>query len=547
MNMKIIFQTARCVTVEIEDGSLYQAKREREIYVNGTFYGKTDKVIASIYGLKPDTGYEIVAREYEDGNAWTGTPGECGNPGHAKSGEENKNKVCVCECAAYVRTDHEFVTLNVKDFGAKGDGIQDDTPFIQAAVMCCPKESRVLIPEGTYKITSLFLKDDLRLELAEGAVLSAETDRTRFPILKGLIDSYDEQEEYNMGTWEGNPLDCFAGIITGMNVKNVVVYGQGTIDGNASRDNWWNNPKVRRIAFRPRMIFLNHCEDVTVQGITVKNSPSWNIHPYFSDHLRFVDLSVINPKDSPNTDGLDPESCHDVEIVGVYFSLGDDCIAVKSGKIYMGSKHKVPSQDIVIRQCCMRDGHGSITIGSEMAGGVRNLTVKDCLFLHTDRGLRIKTRRGRGKAAVLDEIVFENIHMDHVMTPFVINSFYYCDPDGHSEYVATKEALPVDERTPEIRTLAFRDILAENCHVAAAYMYGLPEQKIGRVEMERVRVTYAKDAKKDVPAMMDGLGPVSRMGIYANNIYTLVLEDVVIQGQDGDAIVVENIDNLVEK
>ena len=148
---------------------------------------------------------------------------------------------------------------------------------------------------------------------------------------------------------------------------------------------------------------------------------------------------------------------------------------------------------------------------------------------------------------MLDEIVFENIHMDHVMTPFVINSFYYCDPDGHSEYVATKEALPVDERTPEIRTLAFRGILAENCHVAAAYMYGLPEQKIGRVEMERVRVTYAKDAKEDVPAMMDGLGPVSRMGIYANNIHTLVLEDVVIQGQDGDAIVVENIDNLVEK
>lgn len=158
---------------------------------------------------------------------------------------------------------------------------------------------------------------------------------------------------------------------------------------------------------------------MTVQGITVRNSPSWNIHPYFSDHLRFFDLKVLNPKDSPNTDGLDPESCQDVEIAGVYFSLGDDCIAVKSGKIYMGSTYKRPSKDISIRRCCMRDGHGSVTIGSEMAGGVKNLTVKDCMFLHTDRGLRIKTRRGRGKDAVVDGIVFEHIRMDHVMTPFL--------------------------------------------------------------------------------------------------------------------------------
>ena len=351
MSIKVIFRTARCVTIEIEDGSIYESEKEWEIYIDGIKYGTTKQVITSIHDLKPDTRYEIAVKNADE------------------------------ESVAIVKTDQEFVTLDVRDFGAKGDGIQDDTPYIQAAVMCCPKDSRVLIPEGTYRITSLFLKDDLRLELAKGAVLSAETDRTKFPVLRGMIESYDEREEYNMGTWEGNPLDCFSSIITGMNVKHVVIYGQGIIDGNASRENWWNNPKVRRIAFRPRMIFLNHCEDVVIQGIQVQNSPSWNLHPYFSNHLRFLDLKVLNPKDSPNTDGLDPESCHDVEIAGVYFSVGDDCIAVKSGKIYMGSKYKVPSQDITIRQCCMRDGHGSITVGSEMAGGVRNLTVKDCLFL----------------------------------------------------------------------------------------------------------------------------------------------------------------------
>ena len=363
MNIKVIFQTARCVTLEIEDGSIFESDKEREIYINGTFYKKTRRVISSIYDLKPDTDYEILVKDEEE------------------------------EECLQIKTDHEFVTLNVHDFGAKGDGIQDDTHFIQTAILCCPKESRVLIPAGTYKVTSLFLKDDLRLELAKGAVLLGETDRTKFPVLKGLIDSYDEKDEYNMGTWEGNPLDCFSSMITGMNIHRAVIYGQGIMDGSASFENWWKNHKVKNIAFRPRMIFLNHCSDVTVQGIQVQNSPSWNIHPYFSDRLRFLDMSVLNPKVSPNTDGLDPESCQDVEIAGVYFSVGDDCIAVKAGKIYMGKKYKRPCRDMVIRQCCMRDGHGSVTVGSEMAGGVQNLTVKDCLFLHTDRGLRIKTRR----------------------------------------------------------------------------------------------------------------------------------------------------------
>ena len=122
----------------------------------------------------------------------------------------------------------------MRDFGAKGDGVQNDTLFIQAAIMACPKEGRVLIPEGTYKITSLFLKDDLKIELAKGAVLSAETDRSHFPVLPGLIQSYDEESEYNLGTWEGNPLSMFSAIITGINVKHVVFYGEGVIEGNAN-------------------------------------------------------------------------------------------------------------------------------------------------------------------------------------------------------------------------------------------------------------------------------------------------------------------------
>ena len=377
MELKVIYKNARCAVIEIEDGGRYHTASSWTIYLNHKEAAKTDKAVTSLYHLTPDTQYEVEAVN--------------------EAGER---------IMSYFATDYEFVTLNVRDFGAKGDGESDDTIFIQAAIMACPKESRVLIPAGTYRISSLFLKDDVSIELDEGAVLSAFTDRSRFPVFKGMIQSYNEKDEYNLGTWEGNPLPMFTAIITGVNVKNVTIYGQGTIDGNADRENWWKDPKIMNGAFRPRMVFLERCEHVVLQGITVQNSPSWNLHPYFSDNLRFLDMKVLNPKDSPNTDGLDPESCKNVEITGVYFSLGDDCIALKSGKIYMGSTYKRPCENVTIRQCCMRDGHGSITIGSEMAGGVKNLTVRDCMFLHTDRGLRIKTRRGRGKDAVVQGILF---------------------------------------------------------------------------------------------------------------------------------------------
>ena len=158
-----------------------------------------------------------------------------------------------------------------------------------------------------------------------------------------------------------------------------------------------------------------------------------------SKHLKFIDVKILNPANSHNTDGLDPESCQDVLVLGTYISVGDDCIAIKSGKIYMAQKEKTPTEDMTVRQCCMRDGHGAVTVGSEIAAGVKDVHIRDCMFMNTDRGLRVKTRRGRGKLSVLDDISFENIDMDNVMTPFVVNSFYFCDPDGKTEYVGSRK------------------------------------------------------------------------------------------------------------
>lgn len=518
MNAKVIFKTSRKFLLEWEDFGIYNTEKEYEVWLNGAFVLRSRLVIQTVSGLTPDTEYSVSLR---------------------------------CDGAVIseftVRTDVEFVTLNVKRFGAKGDGVHDDTLAIQAAIASCPKDGRVYIPKGIYLVTSLFLKSDLILDIGKDAVLFGHADRTKFGVLPGMLPGYDETTEYNLGSWEGNPLDIFTSMITGINVSNVVITGEGTLDGNATFEDWWEDDRAKIIAFRPRMIFLNHCDHVVLHGITVKNSPSWNIHPYFSNDLRFLDLTIINPWDSPNTDGMDPESVNGLEIAGINFSLGDDCIALKSGKYYMGHKYKVASQNIEIRQCCMNNGHGAVTIGSEMAAGVKHVHVKDCLFRHTDRGLRIKTRRGRGKDAVVEDICFENIHMDHVLTPFVLNSYYNCcDPDCHSDYVKCKTALPVDERTPAVKQMIFRNIEAHNCHVAGAFLYGLPEMKVDYVEFDHVAIDYAENPEPDEPAMMDEIELTAKMGIYINNVQKLILNDVTVTGCEGEPFLLENIDKLME-
>lgn len=519
MEIRLVMKTARSASIELDDGGIYKTKETYRILVNESEEKTTDTVITSVYGLRPDTDYEIRVEDMQ--------------------GKMQGNLA--------FRTDYEFVTLNVRKFGAKGDGISDDTSFIQAAIMACPANSRVLIPKGTYKITSLFLKSGINLELAKGAELLADTDRSHFAILPGLVESYDETEEYNLGTWEGNPLPMFAGIISGIGVSDVTLYGEGSINGAANHENWWKNEKVMVGAFRPRMLSLNRCRNIRVQGLYFHDSPAWVIHPYFSDQLLFCNLIVENPAQSPNTDGLDPESCRDVTICGIRFSLGDDCIAVKSGKIYMGRKYKTPSSNVHVYQCLMENGHGAVTVGSEMAGGVNNLIVEKCRFYHTDRGLRIKTRRGRGRDAVLDNIIFRNLEMEQVMTPFTANAFYFCDPDGRTEFVQSRETYPVDDGTPVMKRFYFENITAKDCHVAASWFDGLPEAKIEQITMRNVGVSFADDAKCDVPIMSNGVDACSRKGLFARNVKKMVLENVTIEGCAGEEFELFGVDEIIRK
>lgn len=519
MEFRIIELTSRSMTAELMNEDIYFSKKNYNVYLNGTLVHENEsKNVFSIFNLVPSTPYEIVLEEV--------------------GGEKTVQTI---------ETKDEYVRLDVKRFGAVGDGKTEDTSALQAAILACPDKGSVYISEGTYLTGPLFLKSHITIEFADGATLLGITDRSKYPILPGYTVAVDEKEEYYLGTWEGNPLGTMASLITGINVEDVKIVGKGILDGNGQNGDWWIDVRNKKRAWRPRTVFLNNCRNITLQGLKVQNSPSWTIHPYFSEEIQFLDMEISNPYNSHNTDGIDPESCKDVKIIGVKISVGDDCIAIKSGKLFMGKKFKKPSEELIIRNCIMEKGHGAVVVGSEISGGVRNVNVSQCLFRNTDRGLRIKTRRGRGEDSVLDQITFSNIDMDEVLTPFVINMYYFCDPDGKTEYVWSKEKLPVDEMTPAIKRLTFTDIVCHNTHVAAAFFYGLPESPIEEVKLENIQFDYKDEAESGVPAMMSFVDPVSKMGIFARHINKLSLENVKLVGYEGKEKDIENVACVIEK
>ncbi len=501
-------QTYRCTLSEVPDGK----KRWPRMPMEDRTESLARKLLC-YYGLFPDTEYRVTA-VFEDG-----------------SREE-----------AVFRTLDETCTMDVRRFGALGDGIHNDGPALQAAIACCPAGGRVWVPKGTYLTGSLFLKSGLHLDFEEGAVLKLLGDRSALPILPGMTPHWDEKGDTDLGTWEGNPLDSFAALVTGVEVRDVSITGKGILDGGDG--DWWQNPKIRRGAWRPRLFFLCRCQGVTVQGLTFRNSPAWNIHPYFSKDLTFLDIFVNAPATSPNTDGFDPESCENILLCGAHFSVGDDCIAIKAGKIYMATTRHTPTRKVRICHCLMEDGHGGVTVGSEMAGGVYDVEVSHCLMRNTDRGLRIKTRRGRGKEGVIDDIRFRDIRMEHVRTPLCCNAMYFCDPDGHSRYVQTREKLPVDDRTPRVGKLTFERVTAVGVEACAGYFLGIPEMPCDRVELTDCVFVYDPEGRPMVPVMAEGVEECRGQGLILKNVRKAVLRNTRFEGLEGDEVDTEQVESL---
>ncbi len=507
MDFKIVDIFNRSVTFELNNNQAYCPECTYMLYIDGEFKDTVSTNVFSVFDLKPDTEYVAELK--------------CEN-------EDEISKLSF-------KTKTEKLLLDVANFGAAGDGVKKDTLAIQAAVYCCPEGGTVRISKGTYLTGPIFLKSNITILLEEGAILLGITDRYEYPILPGMVRRTDDiKKEMSFTSWEGNPLDSFASIITGQNVENVNIIGKGIIDGNASNSDWWIDVRNKKGAWRPKLVELTRCKNIKIQGINMQNSPCWSVHPYYSDNISFIDCSIFNPDNSPNTDGIDPENCSDVKIIGVKISVGDDCVALKSGKIYMAKYHYKKTENITIRNCKFERGHGAVTIGSEIACGVCNLDVSKCIFEKTDRGLRVKSRRGRGDKSVLANLRFSNIKMNQVQMPFTVNMFYFCDPDGHSDYVQCQEAMPVDEKTPSVGNLTISDVSCEGVNSVFVCIYGLPESPVSGVYMDNVRVSYLPESERVpmCPIMMDNFPDMCGRGIFIKNADMITMCNIDIIGSE---------------
>ncbi len=511
--LNTLFISASSACFEWDNELPYYAPEAYTVFLNGREVLKSDTNVFSLFGLDPGTEYELTTTLSEG---------------------VFKFKTLNCSCS-----------VNVKDFGAIGDGSTDDTAAIQSAINCLPCGGRLVFPAGTYLTAPLCLKSHVTLELTAGATLLGSTDTARYPVIPGYVTDMQTGDELHFGTWEGNAIPMHQALIFAEYAEDVTIVGPGTVDGNAQNSTWWQNPKAP--IGRPRLLFFNRCDGVRIHGIIAQNSASWQLHPYYSKNIDILDISVFAPKDSPNTDAVDPEACDTVNIIGCKFSVGDDCIAIKSSKIDVAKRFKTPAIRHTIRNCLMQFGHGAITLGSEMSGGVKELTVNRCVFRRTDRGLRIKTRRGRGKYAVIDGVLFENIKMEGVITPIAINMWYNCcDPDRFSEYVWSRERLPVDDRTPYLGDFTFRNMTCTGCEAAACYCDGLPEQPIGSITLENISFEFSKDAKPAKPIMRSYLDEVCKLGMYFDNVGVLSVKNVSVDGAIGEELIANHVGKIIK-
>ena len=306
------------------------------------------------------------------------------------------------------------------------------TDLINKTIARCSKDGggRVIIPAGTWLTGPITLKSNVNLYLEEGATLLFTTDETQYPLV--------------YTRWEG--MDCYnyQPCIYAIDAENVALTGKGVVDGNGSNENWWymkgnkehgyvdgkisqkigrpmlqdfcedGTPAEQRrfgigYGLRPQLVNFVRCKNVLIEDVTLLRSPFWVIHPLFCENLTVRGVHVQN--DGPNGDGCDPESCKNVVIENCFFDTGDDCIAIKSGRNRDGRDCGIPSENIIVRNCRMKNGHGGVVVGSEISGGYRNLFVHDCVMdsPDLDRVVRIKTNSCRG--GIIENIYVKNVEV----------------------------------------------------------------------------------------------------------------------------------------
>lgn len=319
---------------------------------------------------------------------------------------------------------------------------------INKAIDACSKAGggTVVIPEGIWNTGAITLKDNVNLQVSKGAT---------------LLFAFDPQQRAIVPTrWEGNDCLNYQPCIYAYQAKNIAVTGEGTIDGNGSNDTWWKmsnkkghglgedvgesqkvgSPELRAMGeakvpmaernmkgkgLRPQLINFYQCENILIEGVTMLRSPFWVMHPLLSKNITVRGVTVWN--EGPNGDGFDPESCENIILDNVTFHTGDDCIAIKSGRNNDGRLWNLPTKNMIIRNCNMADGHGGVSIGSEISGGANNIFVENCVMdsPNLDVILRIKTSNCRG--GIIENVYMRNVKVGQCAQGVLLCSMLY-DP-----------------------------------------------------------------------------------------------------------------------
>ncbi|WP_374165332.1 glycoside hydrolase family 28 protein [Arcticibacter sp. MXS-1] len=337
--------------------------------------------------------------------------------------------------------------FNITDYGAKGDGVTKNTEAFRKAIEACNKAGggRVIVPAGKFFTGPIYLKSNVNLHLQDNSVIIFSRDTKDYPLV--------------LVRWEG--MDCmnYSPQIYAYGEENIAVTGSGLLDGNADQNNWWPwkrgtpsqakardslhvlmrqkvDPRKRVFGdghyLRPYMLQPYNCKNLLISGVRMINSPMWFISPVMCENVTIEKVRVESH--GPNTDGCDPDACRNVLIKDCYFDTGDDCIAIKSGRDEDGRGFGRPAENHIIEGCIMKDGHGGIVIGSEIAGGARNIYAINCKMSspELDRVLRIKTSSSRG--GIIENVFMKDVQVGTYKDAAIWFNMFYENP---GKYIPT--------------------------------------------------------------------------------------------------------------
>lgn len=392
-------------------------------------------------------------------------------------------------------------TINVLNIGAVADGITPNTTIIREAInkLSLNGGGTLHFPTGIYLTGPIVLKSNITIDLEAGATIK-------------FSDNFSEYTPFVDMRYEGVVMKSFCPMIYAYEQENITIKGEGTIDGNGKK--WWygtftlesahedeafkkeiegyrqmwekENPgfkieensdwkrTLNKRFFRPPLIQPFKCKNFKIEGVKIINSPFWTINPEFCENVSILGVTINNP-DAPNTDGINPSSCRNVTIANCNITVGDDCVTLKSGRDLQGREYAVPCENITITNCVMLAGHGGVVIGSEMSGDVRKVTISNCVFDGTDRGIRIKSTRGRG--GIVEEIRVNNIVMKNIAKEAVtLNLFYSNVP-----------AEPFSNRTPVFRNIHISGLTGTEVNTACTVL-GIEEAPISDVTFSDINI-----------------------------------------------------------